>query len=334
MYSKKWIFDIMDSKIKKPLPILSFPGVQLIDATVNELVKDGMLQAKCMKAIADKYDTPASVTLMDLSVEAEAFGSPVAFAEDEVPTVLKRIIEEIEDVEKLQVPEVGAARTSEYIKTVSEAKKTITERPILAGAIGPFSLAGRLLDMTEIMILSMTEPETVHAVLNKTTQFITEYAKEFKKAGADGIIFAEPAAGLLSPVLNKDFSVKYMKRIVDAVKSEDFTIIYHNCGNTIPLIKDILDIGANGLHFGNVIKLDEILPLIPSDIAVFGNISPANQFKNGTVKSITENTLEILEKCRKYKNYIPSSGCDIPPMTPLENIDAFFAAVQGYYISH
>jgi len=331
MIKNKWIYDIINSEIKKPMPVLSFPGVQLINVTVNDLVKSGELQARCMKAIADKYDTLASVTLMDLSVEAEAFGSPVIFSDEEVPTVTHRIIEDIDDADKLKIPAIGAGRTDEYIKTVSEAKKLITDRPILAGAIGPFSLSGRLLDMTEIMILSMTEPEIVHAVLEKVTKFIISYAKEFKKAGADGIIFAEPAAGLLSPDLNREFSVKYMKQIVDEIKSDDFIVIYHNCGNTIPLIKDILNIGANGLHFGNVIKLHEMLPLVPSDIAVFGNVSPANQFKNGTVQSITENTLEILEKCGGYKNYIPSSGCDIPPTSPLENIEAFFRTVREYY---
>jgi uroporphyrinogen decarboxylase len=202
---------------------------------------------------------------------------------------------------------------------------------VLAGAIGPFSLAGRLLDMTEVMVLSMTEPETVHALLEKITQFIKAYAMEFKKAGADGIIFAEPAAGLLSPNLNREFSAKHIKQIVETVKDEDFAVIYHNCGNTIPLIKDILDIGADGLHFGNSIKLHEMLPLVPRDVAVFGNVNPVNQFKNGTPQSITENTLEILKKCGAYKNYIPSSGCDIPPASPLENIDAFFAAVKKYY---
>ncbi|MCL2774398.1 MAG: uroporphyrinogen decarboxylase family protein [Oscillospiraceae bacterium] len=331
MNVKKWIDDIVNSEIKKSLPVLSFPGVQLIDVTVNDLVHDGALQAKCMKAIADKYDTLASVTLMDLSVEAEAFGSPVIFCEDEIPTVVKRIIEDMDDVEKLQIPKVGDARTGEYIKTVREAKKLITDRPVLAGAIGPFSLSGRLLDMTEIMVLTLIDPDIVHAVLEKVTKFITAYAKEFKKAGADGIIFAEPAAGLLSPDLNREFSVKYMKQIVDEIKDDNFMIVYHNCGNTIPLIKDILNIGADCLHFGNTIKLHDMLPLVPSDIPVLGNISPANQFKNGTVQSMRENTLEILTKCSVYKNYIPSSGCDIPPLSPLENIDAFFAAVKDFY---
>ncbi|MBS7172993.1 uroporphyrinogen decarboxylase family protein [Blautia caecimuris] len=34
---------------------------------------------------------------------------------------------------------------------------------------------------------------------------------------------------------------------------------------------------------------------------------------------------------RKYPNFVISSGCDIPPAAPLENIQAFFDAVKEYY---
>ena len=78
--------------------------------------------------------------------------------------------------------------------------RLITDRPVLAGIIGPYSLAGRLLDMTEIMILCYEEPEMVESVLEKATEFLIEYAKAFKEAGANGVCMAEPAAGLLSPI--------------------------------------------------------------------------------------------------------------------------------------
>ncbi len=35
------------------------------------------------------------------------------------------------------------------------------------------------------------------------------------------------------------------------------------------------------------------------------------------------------EDGKGYPNFLISSGCDIPPITPWENIDAFFAAVQS-----
>ena len=52
------------------MPILSFPGVQLLGKTVDELVHDGHLQAHCMKEMADRYDMGVAVSLMDLFVES------------------------------------------------------------------------------------------------------------------------------------------------------------------------------------------------------------------------------------------------------------------------
>jgi len=315
----------------KPLPILSFPGIQLTGMTVRELVDSSKKQAQCMKAIADRYDMLASVSLMDLSVEAEAFGSPVRFSDDEVPTVTDAIVKNEDDTAKLTVPEVGAARTGEYVNTIREAKQLITDRPVFAGAIGPFSLAGRLMDMTEIMVLCYEEPELVHTVLEKAASFLKVYNTALKNAGADGIIMAEPAAGLLSPKLIAEFSTPYVKSIIEAVETDECVFIYHNCGNTIPLIGSILETGAKALHFGNAIDLSEMLSLISADKPVFGNVSPADHFRNGTPESVREATLDVLKKCSKYPNFIISSGCDIPPVSPIKNIDAFFETVKEFY---
>ncbi|MDD5018012.1 MAG: uroporphyrinogen decarboxylase family protein [Eubacteriales bacterium] len=328
----KWLEDIKSSETKKPMPILSFPGIQLIGAGVDDLVKDGGLQAKCLKALGDRYDMPATVTFMDLSVEAEAFGSPIRLSDDEVPPVLSNILKTDKDIDNLKIPAVGGARTGEYIKGVAEAKKLMPNKPVFAGAIGPFSLAGRLSGMTEIMIKSMTEPDSVIKVLEKCTAFLMEYIGAFKNAGADGVIIAEPAAGLLSPRLNAEFSVPYNRRIVDAVQDESFIVIYHNCGNVGPLIGDILAIGAKVLHFGNTANMEEILPQIPPDIVVMGNIDPASEFRQGTPESIAAATKALLTKCSKFSNFVLSSGCDIPPQSPLANISAFFSAADSFYV--
>jgi len=315
----------------KPMPILSFPGVQLTGVTVRELVRDGKLQAECMKAVADRWDTLASVSLMDLSVEAEAFGSPVRFSDDEVPTVESAIVTDADAADALTVPAVGAGRTGETVSNIREAKKLITGRPVFGGSIGPYSLAGRLMDMTEIMCLCYEEPELVHKTLGKVTRFLIDYNKALRDAGADGIVMAEPAAGILSPDIIAEFSTPYVRQIIEAVETEACVFIYHNCGRTIPLVKSVLDTGARVFHFGNAIKLADMLPLIPGDKIVMGNVDPAGQFRNGNPDSVREATLAVLEQCAAYPNFILSSGCDIPPVSPLANIDAFFTAAAEFY---
>lgn len=327
----EWIRECVAQDKKKGMPILSFPGAKLLNVTVDELVKDGHLQALCMESIAKKYDMGMAVSLMDLSVEAEAFGSPVQFETEEVPTVREALIHDEEEAEELKVPAVGAGRTGECVKGIREACERITDRPVFAGIIGPYSLAGRLLDMTEIMILCYEEPEMVETVLEKATEFLIAYAKAFKDAGANGVVMAEPAAGLLSPSLMEEFSNPYVKKVREAVEDDSFVVMYHNCGNIEPLLGQIQEVDAKAYSFGNAIDIEKALEVIPQDRLVIGNIDPAGVLRNGTPEVVREETRKLLERCSKYPNFVIASGCDIPPMTPFEKMDAFFETIEEFY---
>lgn len=331
MNMKIWLREYLNMPQKRAMPILSFPGAKLIGHTVDELVKDGHLQALCMNAIAQRYNMGVAVSLMDLSVEAEAFGAKVRYSSKEVPTVCGRLVQTEEDARTLRIPTVGSGRTGECVKGIREAKSLIKDRPVLAGMIGPYSLAGRLLDMTEIMILCYEEPEIVETVLEKVTVFLEEYARAFKAAGADGIVLAEPAAGLLSPGLIKEFSTPYVQKIRGAVEDESFLFIYHNCGNVMPIIKEIQEINASVYSMGNAINLEDALKVLPTGSMVIGNIDPAGIIRNGTPEIIKREVNELMMRCCKYPNFVIASGCDIPPETSFENLDAFFQAVDEFY---
>ena len=228
------------------------------------------------------------------------------------------------------MPKIGEGRTSAYIMAAELASKNIKDRPVFGGQIGPFSLAGRLYDMMEIMIALLLEPETVHLVLEKVTSFLIEYAKAYKKVGANGIIIAEPAAGLLSPAQCQEFSSQYVKKLVDEVQDDYFMVILHNCGNTNQLVPSMLSTGAMGFHFGNAVDLKDILPQIPWGKLVFGNIDPAGVFKNGSREEVKDKTWELLENTAIYKNFVISSGCDIPPGTSTDNIEEFFETLDKF----
>ena len=328
-----WINELLSAERKKPLPILSFPSVSLLGISVKELISSSELQAKGMLAVAEATDACAAVSFMDLSVEAEAFGATICVSDDEVPTVKGRLVSDEDEADALEIPAVGSARTGLYIDAVKKAVEMITDRPVIAGMIGPFSLAARLLDVTEIMMDCYDDPDMVHVVLGKTTAFLIEYAKAYKATGARGIMMAEPVSGLLSPALEEEFSSPYIKRIVDAVQDDGFSVIYHNCGDNVPRMLDsILSTGAAAYHFGNSVDMEsDIIAKVPATTLVMGNVDPAGVLRMGTPEKVREATLALLERCAKYPNFQLSSGCDIPPMTPWENIKAFFAAWEEYY---
>ena len=319
------LWDVARSDKKQAMPILSFPAAQKLGVSVETLVKSADLQAKAMEIIARETDTIAAVSLMDLSVEAEAFGAKVRFTEDEVPAIIGQLIADEDAANELEVPDLTAGRAALCVEAVRTAKQNITEKPVIAGMIGPYSLAGRLCDVTEIMYLCFDEPETVHTVLDKVTQYLIQYGQAMKAAGADGIMMAEPLAGILSPDMAEEFSMPYVKRIIDALQDDEFAVLYHNCGNSVPnMLEEIFSQGADAYHFGNAVDMLHVMQNAPEDILCMGNIDPAAQFTNGTVESMKEATKQLMAQCGSYPNFLPSSGCDIPAHANWDNIHAFF----------
>lgn len=327
---RRWMFGLSTSVERQAMPIMTYPGLKLAKTSVMEIVRYGEAQFKCIEALANKFPTAAVGTIMDLSVEAEAFGSEIKFSETEIPTVLGRVVTDEESIRRLKIPRVGEGRLGGYITAAKLSARNIKDRPAFGGEIGPFSLAGRLFDMTEIMVSILLEPEIIHLLLDKVTDFLVEYAKAFKDVGANGIIIAEPAAGLLSPEQCEEFSSKYIQRIVEEVQDDYFMVILHNCGNTKNLVPSMISTGAIAFHFGNAVDMRDIMPQIPWGRIAFGNIDPSSIFKNGTVEDVRAKTWELLEKTFSYKNFVISSGCDIPPSTPIENIEAFFEKVEEF----
>ena len=326
----QWRKNLLKSNTRHALPIMTYPGLEFIGGSIFDIVTKGENQYKCIEAITENFSTIAGVMVMDLSVEAEAFGAKINFHQHDVPDVMDPIVYDAESIENLKIPTQKVGRMGEFVKAAGLAAANIKDKPIFGGMIGPYSLAVRLFAMTEFMMHTLIDPESTKTLISKTTKFLIEYAKAYKDIGANGIIIAEPAAGLLAPSECNEFSSIFVKSIVEAVQDDSFMVILHNCGNTETLTKSMLSTGAEGLHFGNSVDILEILKQIPQETLVFGNLDPVNVFKLGNTELIRNETLALLNNTKAYKNYVISSGCDIPPFTDIKNIQAFFNAVDEF----
>jgi uroporphyrinogen decarboxylase len=326
----QWLQKILNADSRLAMPITTSPGMELVGKPVSALFLDGQVQSECIVALAKRYPSIAALTQMDLSVEAEAFGSPVKFSDTEAPTITSSIVADLASIEALPLPSVAAGRTWEYIRAARLASAQITDRPVFGGMIGPFSLSCRLMEMSELMSATRRDPDLVHALLTKCTEFLAARARAFKDAGVNGVLVAEPAAGLISPVFCQTFSSDYVKRIVDATQDDSFVVILHNCGNTSGQITSMLYTGAKCFHFGNAVDMNQIMPQLPKDVIGFGNVDPLKVMKLGEVFDVKSKTLELLEEMSKYRNFVLSTGCEVPPGATIENLDAFYKTLDIY----
>ena len=327
---KQWVADIIRQKEVAAIPVMTHPGIEQNGHTVRQAVSDGNIHYEAVITLAKQYPTAAACTIMDLTTEAEAFGAEIAFSDEAVPAVASRLLPDVQSIFDLQVPSLSAGRIPQYLKANLLAAKANTQHPLFAGCIGPFSLAGRLYDMSDIMVLIYENPDAAHTLLNKCTQFIMKYCEALKLTGANGVLMAEPAAGLLSNDDCLAFSSQYVKRIVDHVQDDTFIVVLHNCGNQGHCTRAMVATGAAAYHFGNKCQMEEVIKDVPPTAIAMGNLDPVSVFKDGTPELVREATLDLLNKMRSYPNFVLSSGCDTPPHTPKENINAFFEALNHW----
>ena len=90
---RDWAKGLMNSKKRSVLPIMTHPGIEMIGREVYDAVTDGRVHYEAIKAVNEAYpQSVAATVIMDLTVEAEAFGCEISFPKNEVPSVVGRLV--------------------------------------------------------------------------------------------------------------------------------------------------------------------------------------------------------------------------------------------------
>jgi len=313
------------------MPLCAYSGLEITGESVEDLVTVPGSQFKAIMALNDRYRTSVLVTAIDTTVEAEAYGCEVKIPAREAPSVVGRLVTGSADLALLADPVPGDARTRVPLETAWRLTAEVGDRvPVVGAMLGPFALAGRLFGLTEAVAATTTEPETIEALLDIVTGFLCRYALEFRETGAWGILVAEAAAGQLPPEGVARFSAPFVKRIVKAVETPDFAVVLHNCHATVGHLDALLESGASLFHFGAAMDMAAALARVPPETVLAGNLDATRLFLKSTPQAVGDAARALLAATRPYKNFVISSGCDVPPGAPLANLNAFFRAVGDF----
>lgn len=312
------------------MPLMGFPGTRITQTTLKQNEFNWSTQFWTLSELARHFQPDGVFTFMDLSVEANALGLPVRFPMSESPTVEHAIVETQSDLHRFYKMDVLAdGRVRVFIETVKLMKRHIAA---WCGGyvIGPYTLAALMMGATETAIATFDNPALLHETLTFTTYVITRYANALAKAGADTVAILEPSAVMLSPKQYHEFSGQYTRQIIAQMNALP---ILHICGSTNHLINEMVATGAQGLSLDSLVDLSAIAARIPDDVVLIGNINPTAIMVDETPQGVYRATSELAESMKPYPNFILSTGCDLPPETPLENIKAFMDAGRGVALS-
>lgn len=271
------------------------------------------------------------VVPVDLCVEAEALGCVInvyPLAEGILyPTIKEKLIHN-EDEMDVKIPADLATRGRvPLLKEAIKLLKADIGNDVAIGSyvLGPFTLAGQIMELNDLLKLSFKKADKVAKLLDVMAEAIIIVAKEYEKAGVDYLTVREMGAtsDVLSPRVFKNLILPPLQKIMKEIKIYS---VLHICGKTNDIAPFMMEAGPTAISVEQKNDVAETRKKLGNDALIFGNYDPYNVLVAGTPQVVRE----TIKKCIDDGVSAVWPGCDIWPTVPGENIEAMIDEVKKY----
>ncbi|MBA7522439.1 Uroporphyrinogen decarboxylase [subsurface metagenome] len=292
---------------------------------------DANKMAKMAASTFQLFGFECAVVPFDMGVEAEALGAEVNFyphrADVVYPTISKKLAEKVEELD-IRVPSdlTKAGRIPLVMEAIHYLKEEVGDQVAIgAWVLGPYTLAGQLVDISDLAKMAFKETEMVHEVLDALAKILIEISRIYRQAGADYITIREMGAGpdILSPRMFKTLIKPHLEQILNAIDSPK---ILHICGDTDSVVDQMTLCGADAISVDQKNHVAESRKKVGSDMLILGNFDPFEVIVRGKPEDVDNAVKEVIA------NGVDAvwPGCDIWPTVPKENMEALMVATRKY----
>jgi [methyl-Co(III) methanol-specific corrinoid protein]:coenzyme M methyltransferase len=189
--------------------------------------------------------------------------------------------------------------------------------------LGPFTLAGQIMELNDLLKLSFKKADKVAKLLDVMADVIVIVAKEYEKAGVDYLTVREMGAtsDVLSPRVFKNLILPPLQKIMREI---GIYSVLHICGKTNDIVSFMMEAGPTAISVEQKNDVAETRKKLGNDALIFGNYDPYNVLVAGTPQIVRE----TIKKCIDDGVSAVWPGCDIWPTVPGENIRAMMDEVR------
>ncbi|HXX57075.1 MAG TPA: MtaA/CmuA family methyltransferase [Thermodesulfovibrionales bacterium] len=271
------------------------------------------------------------VVPVDLCVEAEAMGCVInvyPHAEGILyPTIKEKLIHKEDEMDiKLPADLASKGRVPLLKEAIKILKADIgNEVAIGSYVLGPFTLAGQIMELNDLLKLSFKKADKVAKLLDVMADAIIIVAKEYERAGADYITVREMGAttDVLSPRVFKSLIFPPLQKIMKEIKVHS---VLHICGKTNDIVTFMMESGPNAISVEQKNDVAETRKKLGKDALIFGNYDPYNVLVSGD-ENLVRSTMR---NCIDNGVSAVWPGCDIWPTVPPQNMTAMIDEIKKY----
>ncbi len=281
--------------------------------------------------------------------EAGSLGVEVVFPDDDIPWVGQGWIKDEADLRRLETMDFvhGGlnARQIAFRKAMIELADKYPVRfeggPVFYPAAnpalthtsdGPFGVAGDLMGPTEIFLAVKERPDFVRELLRIVTGKLIEWLDfcwaEERLARPKDLAWTDDLAVSLSAQAYREIVLPAEKRLRFHF---DGRLSLHMCGRSDHLLEIFRDeLAIHELQgFGYEVDLDRVGEVLGGRVVLLGNVNPM-LIHGGTPEQVRAATRRILDKLGPRGGLIIQDGNNIPPGSPVANINAMMDAAEAW----
>ncbi|OBX06733.1 uroporphyrinogen decarboxylase [Gallibacterium salpingitidis] len=283
-----------------------------------------------------RYALDAAILFSDILTIPDAMGLGLSFGAGEGPKFEKTIVS-MADVEQLPIPD-----PEDDLGYVMNAVRTIRrelqgEVPLIGFSGSPWTLATYMVEggssktFTKIKKMLYCEPQLLHRLLDKLADSVILYLNAQIKAGAQAVMVFDTWGGVLGHLEYRDFSLRYMEKIV-------YGLIRENEGRRVPVtlftkggglwLEAIAATGCDAIGLDWTIDIAKAKTRVGDKVALQGNMDPSVLY--ATPARIEQEVKQILAGYGQGFGHIFNLGHGIHQDVPVESPKVLVDAIHHY----
>lgn len=275
-----------------------------------------------------RFDFDAAIIFSDILTIAEALGVGLRFDEKMGP-VIERPLRCDADIKAL--PTVDIREKLQYVAEGIRLVRPTLKAPLLGFCGAPFTIASYMIEGKTSRDLHTTKrcmfqnPKSFHALLAKLTDDIIASLEMQIEAGVDAVQLFDSWANVLGPRHFQEFSLRYIDKIVKAIKPKVPIIVFCKGSSLFAPLIAAATPTAISLDWNRDIA--SMRQSLPASIALQGNLDPDCLF--APLPTLKREVNALLSSMKDDRSYIFNLGHGILPETPLEAVQTLIECVKG-----
>jgi uroporphyrinogen-III decarboxylase len=279
--------------------------------------------------------------------EAGSLGVEIMFPDDDIPWVGPGWVRTEADLRRLEDMDfVGGPINARQVAYRRRMLDVADEYPVrFAGgpvfypgreaslthtSDGPFGVAGDLMGQTEVFQAVMERPDFVKELLGIVTDKLIAYLdfcwEEEGLPRPKDFAWTDDLAAGLSEATYRDIVLPFEKKLRFHF---DGRLSLHMCGKTDHLLEVFAD--ELKIHefqgFGYEVSLERVASVMGGRVVLLGNVNPM-LIHSGAPEEVRAATRRVIEVLGPRRGLIVQDGNNIPPGSPVANINAMMEAAE------